>query len=89
MTSCKTWTLAAAIVAALCGPAAAESLFDLEPLIWKAIKVAPGTDPWQACRHRFRSDVATVRPGPPGTVWCYVTYHHIYGPGEVRTNFNN
>jgi hypothetical protein len=68
--------------------AGAVSWYETEPMIWKKVRAVAGEDPWQTCWRYFRNDTTRVRLGPPGTVYCYVPYHYIYGPGQSRQNFN-
>ncbi len=68
--------------------AAARSWFDLEPMMWKAVRAAPGEGAWHACRRHFRNDATRATYGPPGIVYCYVPYYYQYGPGQTRQNFN-
>ncbi len=84
----KTLAIAGLALIGLASTAHAEDWFELEPMIWKAVHAAPGEDAWSACRRHFRYDTVRIAHGPPGTVYCFVPYHYIYGPGEVRKNFN-
>jgi len=80
--------LAGLALAGLALPATAARWFELEPRIWKAVRALPGEDAWSACRRHFRYDTTRTAHGRPGIVYCYVPYHYLYGPGQLRQNFN-
>jgi len=84
----KTLTIAGLAVIGLASAAHAENWFVIEPMIWKTVHAARGENAWSACRRHFRYDVARVARGPAGTVGCYVPYHYIYSPNQIRKNFN-
>lgn len=81
-------TLAGLALAAHALPATASWFYQDEPRIWKAVRALPGEDAWSACRRHFRYDTTQIAHGPGNTVYCYVPYHYIYGPGQLRQNFN-
>jgi hypothetical protein len=88
MINTKTLQIIGLALIGFSGVANAESRYDPEPMIWKTVRAGSGEDAWQACRRHFRNDVTRVKWGPSGTVSCYVPYHYIYGPGQLRQNFN-
>ncbi len=84
----KTLAFAGLAVIGLASAAHAKDWFVIEPMMWKSVRAYPGEDAWSACRRHFRYNVARVAYGPAGTVSCYVPYHYIYSPDQIRKNFN-
>jgi hypothetical protein len=91
----------AAIVLALsaalpAGPAAAQVYFGSGSMldeggpvtIWVTIRAQGGEGAWEACRRVYQRDVYQAVPTSGGRVRCRIDHTRIYGPGEVRQNFN-
>ena len=68
--------------------ASAAAYNPLAGMIWKAVSAAPGEHLWQTCRRHFGYDAIRARRGQPGTVYCFVPSSYLYGPGQLRQNFN-
>lgn len=78
------------------GPAAAQVYFGSGSMldeggpvtIWVTIRAHGGEGAWEACRRVYQRDVYQAVPTSGGRVRCRIDHTRIYGPGELRQNFN-